>query len=238
MLLLLSRLRYKLLYPLSRYADVFHQAQSAYKDSKSEIGIVASKFEAVLKDYAMRKRLNLSAPPESPRVYVGSPSPMPAIFGSAPRDDSEPKKVKLEPKTYPAIAPSEKVELSIGLLEDVARRCMSGFIMNYKGVTSYEAAWMAIFREAAQLHACIRANPLVNAHLLYGRCLSDLRYEIRTIGDDESPMRAMLEESIPRRSYCISEGPRSDLMRDFAIGYHVVRHPFQRMMIFHPKCVQ
>lgn len=196
----------------------------------------------------MRKRLNLSGESTKPnpagkytRVNVDPPVPMSMSTGHARiellRDDSEPKKVKLEPRPSPIIEPSIKVDISLGIIDDIARRCMSAFVMNYKGVSTYEAAWVAIFREAAQLHACIRGNPLVNAHLLYTRCLSDLRYEIRMIEDDESPMRAVLEESIPRRSYSITEGPRSDIMKSIALGYHVVKHPFRRLMIFHPKCV-
>jgi len=194
----------------------------------------------------MRKRLNLSSETTKPdpvgkcqRVYVDPPVPMSMSMSRVEllRDDSEPAKVKLEPIPSPTIEPSVKVDISLGIINDIARRCMTAFIMNYKGVSTYEAAWVAIFREAAQLHACIRGNPLVNAHLLYTRCLSDLRYEIRAIEDDESPMRVMLEESIPRRSYSITEGPRSDIMRNIALGYHVVKHPFRRLIIFHPKCV-
>lgn len=136
-----------------------------------------------------------------------------------------------------SLSAPERVQLSQDSLDRIARTCMSTFVMSYKGVTSQEAVWMAIFREAAQLHECIRANPSNNAHLLYTRCLSDLRHPIRVINDDESPMQVFLEPGVRMRSYSISEGPRADIIRTLAPGYYAVRHPFLRMVIFHPRCV-
>lgn len=190
----------------------------------------------------MQKRAKRSAGgfdvPPVKRVYV-EPATLSASDSKLPlvESDLEMEEKPLGPKSKPDIAAPELITLSRHETERIARSCMSAYILNYKGIISNEAAWMAIFREAAQLHECIRKRPAIYSHMLYTRCLSDLRYEIRVIDDYESPVQVFLEMSTVRRSYMISDGPRVELLRKFATGYHVVRHPYLRTVIFHPRCM-